>query len=76
MKSLYVCEICGYSTDNPAFAVCPNCTAETVGTQPTANNKQMVGAEPKLKMCEVCGIYPADLPDKKCCGCNSYGEHF
>lgn len=28
-----------------------------------------------VKVCEGCGIYPADLPSKLCPGCEAYQEH-
>ena len=44
----------------------------------TGRSKQHIHqqAKCKIKMCEECGVHPADLPSKLCCGCNSYREHF
>jgi hypothetical protein len=49
---------------------------KTGGSKRHIHQQTNGGAKPKLKMCEQCGIHPADLPSTKCCGCNSYDEHF
>ena len=38
--------------------------------------QQLPEGSPKLKLCEECGEYPADLPSNLCCGCNEYKSHF
>jgi hypothetical protein len=30
---------------------------------------------PRMKLCEECGKYPADVPSRLCVGCDAYREH-
>lgn len=31
--------------------------------------------QPEMSYCNECGKYPADLPSKRCQGCDTYMEH-
>jgi hypothetical protein len=44
-----------------------------------ASHKRAMDAEAKRRtdrnICAECGKYPADLPSRRCMGCDAYAEH-